>query len=61
MLINLRESNEVRELVLNSLKMKKINISEINDLQTYFNVQTKVIKYTASHNGKVTKGLIYTI
>lgn len=61
MLINLRESNEIRELVLNSLKMKKINISEINDLQTYFNVQTKVIKYTASHNGKVTKGLIYTI
>lgn len=61
MLIILRESNEVRELVLNSLKMKKINISEINDLQTYFNVQTKVIKYTASHNGKVTKGLIYTI
>lgn len=61
MLINLKEGNEVSELVLNSLKMKKIDINEINDLQTYFNVQTKVIKYTASHNGKVTKGLIYTI
>lgn len=59
MTIDINKSNEMSELILNSLEQKKINIKDIKDIKAYFNAVTRVIEYTAVDNNKTVKGSIY--
>lgn len=59
MTIDIRKNDEMSELILCSLKNKKINIKDINNIKAYFDVVTKVISYTAVNKGQTVKGEIY--
>lgn len=59
MSIDMRKNNEMSELILHSLKKKKIDIKEVNDIKAYFDTVTKVIKYTAISREQIVKGEIF--
>ena len=59
MTIDVRKNDEMSELILCSLKNKKINIKDIENIKAYFDAVTKVISYTAMNKDQTVKGEIY--
>ena len=59
MTIDVRKNDEMSELILCSLKNKKINIKDIENIKAYFDAVTKVISYTAVNKDQTVKGEIY--
>lgn len=59
MTIDVRKNDEMSELILCSLKNKKINIKDIKNIKAYFDAVTKVISYTAVNKDQTVKGEIY--
>ena len=59
MTIDVRKNDEMSELILCSLKNKKINIKDIKNIKAYFDAVTKVISYTAMNKDQTVKGEIY--
>ena len=59
MTIDVRKNDEMSELILCSLKNKKINIKDIQNIKAYFDAVTKVISYTAMNKDQTVKGEIY--
>ncbi len=57
--IDIRKNNEMSELVLSSLKKKKVNIKEVKDIKAYLDKVVKVIKYTAVSKEQIVKGEIF--
>lgn len=57
--IDMRKNNEMSELVLSSLKKKKVNIKEVKDIKAYLDTVVKVIKYTAVSKEQIVKGEIF--
>lgn len=59
MTIDVRKNDEMSELILCSLKNKKIDIKDIKNIKAYFDAVTKVISYTAVNKDQTVKGEIY--
>lgn len=59
MTIDVRKNDEMSELILCSLKNKKIDIKDIQNIKAYFDAVTKVISYTAVNKDQTVKGEIY--
>lgn len=59
MTIDIRKNDEMSELILCSLKNKKIDIKDIKNIKAYFDAVTKVISYTAVNKDQTVKGEIY--
>lgn len=59
MTIDVRKNDEMSELILCSLKNKKIDIKDMQNIKAYFDAVTKVISYTAMNKDQTVKGEIY--
>lgn len=59
MTIDVRKNDEMSELILCSLRNKKIDIRDIKNIKAYFDAVTKVISYTAVNKDQTVKGEIY--
>ena len=59
MTIDVRKNDEMSELILCSLRNKKIDIKDIKNIKAYFDAVTKVISYTAVNQDQTVKGEIY--
>lgn len=59
MTIDIRKNDEMSELILRSLKSKKVDIKKTDNIKAYFDAVTKVISYTTSYQNKTISGEIY--